>query len=332
MYDGPNYAQFELEVPAKKKLAVGRSSVISKDVSAGCYKWRIDFYPRGCNEEDNGEFVSIFLNLVSNSNNVEATLKAFVLNIDGAQILSTTKKLLKIFPPDGIRGNGWGWKQFVERSDLECYAKNGIVTIVCCVDVEAESLVKPIYEPPSDIGSHFGKLLDSTKGSDVSFVIGSETFPAHRAVLAARSPVFRAQLLGSMADAKMTSITLHDIDAATFKVMLRFIYTDALPEDDEIGDSPTKVFEDLLALADRYALDRLKLLCASKLWKNLSVDTFASTLLCAETYNSIELKRKCIAFFAEEKNFKNVVLPDGYIQLMQKFPSILAELREKIGS
>jgi speckle-type POZ protein len=101
-----------------------------------------------------------------------------------------------------------------------------------------------------------------------------------------------------MADAKMSSITLHDIAAATFKVMLRFIYTDALPEDGEIGDSPTKVFQDLLAVADRSALDRLKLLCASKLWRNASVDTFATTLVCAETYNcGIELKRKCIAFF-----------------------------------
>jgi hypothetical protein len=121
------------------------------------------FYPRG-NGEDNGEFVSIFLNLVSDSNNVKATLEASVMNTDDVQFLSTTKKFSnKIFPHNGIRCNGWGWKRFEKPSDLESlYAKNGLVTIVCRVDVEAESLVKPIHEPPSDIGSHFGKLLGST--------------------------------------------------------------------------------------------------------------------------------------------------------------------------
>jgi speckle-type POZ protein len=88
------------------------------------------------------------------------------------------------------------------------------------------------------MGSHLGLLLDCAEGSDVSFVIDGEKFPAHRAVLAARSPVFKAQLLGSMADAKMSSITLHDIAPATFRVVLRFMYTDACPEEAELGDSP----------------------------------------------------------------------------------------------
>jgi speckle-type POZ protein len=85
-------------------------------------------------------------------------------------------------------------------------------------------------------------LLDCTDGSDVSFVVDGVKFPAHRAVLAARSPVFKAQLLGSMAEANMSSITLHDIVPATFKVMPRFMYTDACPADAELGDSPNELF------------------------------------------------------------------------------------------
>ena len=68
----------------------------------------------------------------------------------------------------------------------------------------------------------------------------------------------------------MASIVLHDIAPATFKLMLRFIYTDTFPADGLLaGDSTTatKNLRDLLAAADRYALDRLKLLCASKLQK-----------------------------------------------------------------
>jgi speckle-type POZ protein len=39
-----------------------------------------------------------------------------------------------------------------------------------------------------------------------------------------------------------------------------------------------------------------------------------------------------MAFFVEEQNFKKVVLTQGYVQLVQKFPSIMAELREKVGA
>ena len=67
----------------------------------------------------------------------------------------------------------------------------------------------------------------------MSFIVEGQMFHAHRAVLAARSSVFRAELFGSMSEATMPSITLHDITPATFKVMLWFIYTDELPVEDE---------------------------------------------------------------------------------------------------
>ncbi|CAO2211557.1 unnamed protein product [Urochloa humidicola] len=185
-----------------------------------------------------------------------------------------------------------------------------------------------ISVPDPDIGRHFGALLDSMDGADVSFTIDNETFRAHRAVLAACSPVFKAELLGSMAEA---NITLHDIAPATFRVMLQFVYTDALPADNELGDSPSEMMKHLLAAADRYALDRLKLICAQKLWEDVSVDTVAATLSFAEMHSCPELKNKCIDFFATGENFKKAVLTKGFVQLVQQFLSIVDDLRKRIG-
>jgi speckle-type POZ protein len=70
--------------------------------------------------------------------------------------------------------------------------------------------------------------------------------------------------------------------------MLRFMYTDACPADDEIGDSlGPRGWHVLafLAAADRFALDCLKILCAGKLWDNISVHTVAATSICAGTFN-----------------------------------------------
>lgn len=130
----------------------------------------------------------------------------------------------------------------------------------------------------------------------------------------------------------MPSMTLLDVAPATFRVILRFIYTDEFPADEQLGDSPTEKLQDLFAAADQFALDRLKLFCARKLWDYVSADTICATLSWAETYNCPELKKECIDFLADEKNFRKAVLTDGFIQMVQKFPSVLAQLRVKIGA
>uniref|UniRef100_A0A8R7PA08 BTB domain-containing protein n=1 Tax=Triticum urartu TaxID=4572 RepID=A0A8R7PA08_TRIUA len=184
--------------------------------------------------------------------------------------------------------------------------------------------------PPSDIGAHLGQLLDQAEGTDVSFIVEGQMFPAHRAVLAARSPVFRAELFGSMSEATMPSITLQDITPATFGVMLRYMYTDALPADNLPGGCPIDMLQDLLAAADRYALDRLKIICAHKLWEEVSVETAATILACAETYSCAELKSKCMDFIVLGKNLKEAMFTESYGLLLVKFPSVAAELRERL--
>ncbi|PUZ52302.1 hypothetical protein GQ55_6G259400 [Panicum hallii var. hallii] len=231
--------------------------------------------------------------LVSKSEKAKAIFEAFMMDKNGKpSSCHAGSRSLLVYPQKDYKG--WGWHQFVKWSDLETlHATDGLVTIVCGV-ILLDDDDDPLDAPPSDMGSHLSRLLDCADGSDVSFVV-----KAHRAVLAARSPVIKAKLLGAMADAKMPSITMHDISAATFKAMLRFMYTDALPADDELGGSPLiKVFQDLLAMADR------------KLWENMATDNVGSTLACAETYNCPELKRKCIAFVAKDENLKKTVLTD----------------------
>lgn len=329
--DSPSVVvKFKINYKQTKHLAAGHA-VNSDAISAGGHMWRINFYPHGVQEtpEEGKDNPSIFLELLRKSRNtrVEATFTTSIKNMDGEvfEVESSWSfpseryfDILQLF-------------HFGSHTDMvNNYVKDGHIKFVCTIMVlQSNSIPVPL----SNIGKHMGTLLDSMDGMDVSFVIDGETFHAHRFVLAARSPVFKAKLFGSMAEATtMSSITLHEIAPATFKLMLQFMYTDALPGDEELGNTPIKTLWDLLAAADYYALDRLKLLCAQKLWDNASVDTVASTLACAEMYNCPELKDKCIEFFAEANNFKEAVLTDGFVKLMQQFPSIVSELRERIGT
>jgi hypothetical protein len=57
-------------------------------------------------------------------------------------------------------------------------------------------------------------------------------------------------------------------------------------------------------------------MCAQKLWEGASVNTVAGILHCAKMYSCLELKNKCIDFFALEDNFKKAVLTKGFVKLV----------------
>ena len=318
------FHDFKLDYEQMKNLAAGK--IVYGPFSAGGHMWKIKCFPRGTGRSDSDEHLSVCVQLENQPRlSVSAILEVFLMDKDG-QPSSTAQKRTGVHLFQ-FQMEDRGWSRFVTRTDLvENHVKDGHIRIICGIMVVND---RSIPVPPSNIVDHLGTLLDSADGADVSFIVGNETFHAHRALLAARSPVFRAELLGSMAEATMASITLHDIAPATFKLMLRFMYTDTYPGDDEFGECPFEMIRHLLVAADQYALDRLKLFCARKLWDIVSVETVAATLACAEMYNCSELKIKCIDFFAMEKNFRKAVLTDGFVQLVQQFPSIIAELKER---
>jgi speckle-type POZ protein len=314
--------QFRINDEQIKELPVGKG-VVSDVVSAGGHLWRIEFFPHGDRVAHKGEYASIYLVHITESRRVRAKFEVFMMGGDGEP---STDEICETFEMGG--SDSWGWIQFMKFTDLEKkLLTEGHITFTCTIMVMDDSAI-PV--PPSDIGIHLGRLLDHTDGTDVSFIVNGEKFPAHRAVLAARSPVFKAELFGSMAEATMSSITLNDIAPATLKAMLRFIYTDELSAEDEPEDSSIEMFQNLLAAADRYALDRLKFVCAQKLWNEVSVHTVATILACAETYNCHELKNMCIDFFVKEENFKEAMFTDAYALLVLKFPSITAELKRRV--
>ncbi|CAN6181161.1 unnamed protein product [Urochloa humidicola] len=174
-------------------------SVSSEDIFAGGHLWRINCYPLG-GLMGTGEHIAIFLSHLSELKGARASFEAFVMDGNGARSSAYRKSFVFNYTEKG-GGRDWdsaaGWPQFVERRVLDplYLTDDGPVIIVCRVKVLPDD--EPIQVPPSDITSHLGILLDSAAGSDVSFVVGGEVFPDHRAVLAARSPVFKAQLLGS---------------------------------------------------------------------------------------------------------------------------------------
>ncbi|XP_074562838.1 BTB/POZ and MATH domain-containing protein 4-like, partial [Curcuma longa] len=204
-----------------------------------------------------------------------------------------------------------GYKRFFRRAALETsdYLKDDCLKIDCTVGVVMSVVDSPrlhsIEVPDSDIGVHFGSLLDRQEGSDVVFDVSGEKFHAHKLVLAARSPVFKSQFYENPNDEE-NNIIISDMEPKVFRAMLHFIYRDSFIEDDETtkSDSPEsspsgRMAAKLLAAADKYGLERLRLLCEAHLCKDLCVDSVANTLSLADHYHATELKAACLKYVAE---------------------------------
>ncbi|CAH8361372.1 unnamed protein product [Eruca vesicaria subsp. sativa] len=323
-----------------KGMSPGR--YIQSDVfSIAGYDWVIYFYPDGKNPEDNSTYVSLFIALASDSSDIRALFELTLMDQSGRgrhKVHSHFDRALEGGPYTlKYKGSMWGYKRFLRRTALESsdYLKDDCLIINCTVGVVRARLEGPkqfgIALPSSDMGQGLKDLLDSEVGCDVAFQVGDETYKAHKLILAAHSPVFRAQFYGPIGNNNVDRIVIEDIEPSIFKAMLSFIYTDVLPHVHEITGSVsatsfTNMMQHLLAAADLYDLGRLKVLCEVFLCEKLNVDNVATTLALAEQHQLVELKTFCLKFVASPGNLRAVMKSEGFKHLNQSCPSMLSEL------
>lgn len=75
------------------------------------------------------------------------------------------------------------------------------------------------------------QYIDKSKHKCWKFLqVEDEELPAHRIILTARSPVFRALLNSDMREGKEGVVLIEDVRAPVFRALLHFVYTDMLPE------------------------------------------------------------------------------------------------------
>ncbi|XP_019100528.1 PREDICTED: BTB/POZ and MATH domain-containing protein 3-like isoform X1 [Camelina sativa] len=331
-------------------LAKGMSpgKFIQSDVfSVGGYDWAIYFYPDGKNPEDQSLYISLFIALASDSNDIRALFELTLMDQSGKgkhKVHSHFDRALEGGPYTlKYKGSMWGYKRFFRRSALETsdYIKDDCLVVHCTVGVVRARLEGPkqygIVLPLSNMGQGLKDLLDSEVGCDIAFQVGDETYKAHKLFLAARSPVFRAQFFGPIGNNNVDRIVIDDIEPSIFKAMLSFIYTDVLPDVHEITGSAsassfTNMIQHLLAAADLYDLARLKILCEVLLCEKLDVDNVATTLALAEQHQFFQLKTFCLKFVASPANLGAVMKSEGFKHLKQSCPTLLSELLNAVAA
>ncbi|XP_044948727.1 BTB/POZ and MATH domain-containing protein 1-like [Hordeum vulgare subsp. vulgare] len=295
----------------------------------GGHTWHLRYYPNGETSEY-ADSIALYLALddtVAKGEAVKAKVKFSLIDKDGKPLpVHTMTTNINDFSVD----NTWGFPNFMKREKLEKseHLKDDSFTVK--VDVTIMSVfhaqeTPSILVPPSDMHRHFGDLLSSKAGVDVEFLVGGETFSAHRSVLAARSPVFRAEFFGPMKEGTTTeAIRIDDMEAQVFNALVTYIYTDTLTDMKQQEESD--MAQHMLVAADRYDLERLKLICADKLCKHINTSSVTTILALADQHHCHELKSACLVFLSSPTNLDAAMESEGFEFLTKNCPGVMKDI------
>ncbi|WVZ94383.1 hypothetical protein U9M48_040282 [Paspalum notatum var. saurae] len=333
-----------------KKVSVDKR-FCSAPFAVGGHHWRIRYYTAESQGGFNRDvpYSSVYLELIAEAGKLVAKVSAIykfrmVKPVTGASVSRGVN-----WPEEFYSGHVQGFTEFVRADEVDKYVQNDSLLIECDVTVIKEVQVKEtqqtaetsdfdIQVPPTDLSHDLGRLLESEEEADVAFKVQGEVFRAHKIVLAMRSPVFKAQLFGPMSDGKgmaETEVrTIEGMDPTTFRGLLHFIYTDSFPpppfmDEDAEQDEHQDMVKHLLVAADRYGMERMKLVCECILFKSLDVGSVAYTLALAGQHHCSSLKNACIEFIVSSDGMDAVLSSQGYEHLKRACPDVAVELWEK---
>jgi len=137
--------------------------------------------------------------------------------------------------------------------------------------------------------------LDQTNNYDVTLTCGEKVFYCHKGILSARSPVFKAMFQSNMKENELGTVEIEDIQQEAFSEFLNYIYTGS------ISLSFDKYGKELLAVADKYQVDKLKRACEKELISKLDAENCSEMIVMAECNKAEKLKKAAFELFNKNK-------------------------------
>ncbi|CAL1283018.1 unnamed protein product [Larinioides sclopetarius] len=132
-----------------------------------------------------------------------------------------------------------------------------------------------------------------TRRADICIRNEENTFEAHKCILAARSPVFKAMLQSDTLESRTGVLKVVEMNSKELRLFLNFIYSSEFDE----GLECETVFS-LYAAADKYGISSLSRVCRRELKKNISLDNLHELLYLSHLHRDVELKEFIIKFLS----------------------------------
>uniref|UniRef100_A0A0N5BIQ1 BTB domain-containing protein n=1 Tax=Strongyloides papillosus TaxID=174720 RepID=A0A0N5BIQ1_STREA len=187
---------------------------------------------------------------------------------------------------------GKNWK-FVTR-DFLLDKLNGLIIndtlkILCeaeITDLNNSDASINVTIPRSKLSLDLGNLFDSTLFYDCVVKVEDTEIQVHRAVLAARSPVFCDIFKGKLEESQTNVVEIEDFRVEVVRKMLEYIYKDEISD---IEGMASEMFE----IANRYELHRLKAISEQSMCTSLTIENVLERFALSDKYPTERLNKCC---------------------------------------
>jgi hypothetical protein len=180
-----------------------------------------------------------------------------------------------------------------------------------------------IQVPEPTIIQDLRGFVNNSAFADVAFVLddGSEV-KAHK-ILLHRCPYFACMFAAQMQEANEGRIRLKDVSQRALMKLLEIIYTDeALIEEEDMS-----FVLELLVIADRHGVERLKALCEIHIVKNINFENAAGIVEIADQHSALILRAKAMDFIL--KHFDSVSKSKAFEDMAKHNVDLLLEIIKK---
>lgn len=172
--------------------------------------------------------------------------------------------------------------------------------------------------PKLKLSKDFEKFLSDGEFTDLTLLCEGGELKAHKAILSARSKVFKAMFRQEEFLESKTQTIKSCFDLESMNCLLLYIYS---------GKLNMSKAKELLELADYYDLDQLKDECACIILDGINFKNVISTLVLADTHHARHLKSEALLFLRENKE---KVINEEELLKLEKTKSLNPELVQEM--
>lgn len=318
----------------------------------GEYKFRLKLFPSGKDEDCRG-YLSLFLQIIKcPSPKLRFRVNFYIDATDGPRGCALNKNVVTI-NRGGIVTASKFFSTETLKSRLSRFLPDDVLTVgveltvygeqsSCEIEPDDESYVSTdgsVHTPRnisgtgedgsplpngyiSPFGRELGQLLDSSDFSDFTLHVGRRSFRCHKAILSARSPFFQGMFRNQSNQENVSGeATLEDVTPEAVSAILEYIYKDSCSE-------LTKQPMEIMAAADRFCLDRLKLQCQEVLVRDMTVANVCERIRAADLYGAPKLKKKALNIF--QRNHQAILESREWNDLENDCPSLAASVLKQL--
>uniref|UniRef100_A0A0A9BPS6 BTB domain-containing protein n=1 Tax=Arundo donax TaxID=35708 RepID=A0A0A9BPS6_ARUDO len=143
--------------------------------------------------------------------------------------------------------------------------------------------------------------------------------PAHRVILASRSPVFRAMLENEMEESRSGIIKIYDVSYDVLRAFVHYMYTAEALLDEQMAS-------DLLVLAEKYEVKHLKAYCEKFITSKVNNDNAIAHYAFAHRHSAKQLLEASLSVLLD--NMSTLADREEYKELVERDPRLVVEVYE----